>query len=159
MKSLIVDDEVFCRNLMTTYLFGTGEVHQASNGDEALAKFNDALKGGDPYDLILLDILMPGRGGHDVAKSIRAAEKEQQPRRKVNIVMLTVLITIKDAMESYCNRQSAVYLNKPISKDALLKLISNLGLGVKDTRRFPMLLATTKEEERKEDRPWPFASQ
>ena len=128
MKCLIVDDEVFCREFVVTLLRDIARCEQASEGNAALAKFTRALQSEEPYDLVILDIMMPGMSGHDTAKAIRALEKEQNSAKKVNIIMLTALNSANDAMESFCEAQSAAYLVKPVSKDGLFNVISKLGL-------------------------------
>jgi two-component system, chemotaxis family, chemotaxis protein CheY len=128
MKCLIVDDEIFCREFVATLLAGIADCDHASNGTKALELYNAALAGGNPYDLIIMDIMMPEMSGHQVAKTIREIEKEQKPGKRANIVMLTGLNSTNDAMESFCNGQSAAYLVKPVSKDGLFKVISKLGL-------------------------------
>lgn len=128
MKCLIVDDEVFCREFVATLLSTTADCHQASSGTDALDRYNAAMAKGDPYDLVILDIMMPGMNGHDVAKAIRSLERDQKLEKKVSIVMLTALNSANDAMESFCNAQSAAYLVKPVSKEGLFNVVSKLGL-------------------------------
>ena len=128
MKCLIVDDEVFCREFVATLLRDIADCDQASDGGAALTKFTQAQKSDDPYDLVILDIMMPGMSGHDTAKAIRALEKDEQSSKKVNIIMLTALNSANDAMESFCEAQSAAYLVKPVSRDGLFNVISKLGL-------------------------------
>jgi len=128
MKCLIVDDEVFCREFVATLLSATADCIQATSGMEALEKYNSALASDDPFDLVIMDIMMPGMSGHDAAKSIRRIEKEQKPAKRVNIVMLTALNSSNDAMESFCSAQSAAYLVKPVSKEGLFNVLSKLGL-------------------------------
>ena len=128
MKCLIVDDEVFCREFVATLLRATGDCHQASNGGQALELYKRALADSDPYDVIIMDIMMPGMSGHDAAKAIRAFEKEQKIDKRVNIVMLTALNSANDAMDSFCNAQSAAYLVKPVSKTGLFNVMSKLGV-------------------------------
>ena len=128
MKCLIVDDEIFCREFVATLLRATADCDQASNGTEALEKYHSALLREDPYDLIIMDIMMPGMSGHDAAKAIRGIEKDQKPDRRVNIVMLTALNSANEAMESFCNAQSAAYLVKPVSKEGLFNVMSKLGI-------------------------------
>jgi two-component system, chemotaxis family, chemotaxis protein CheY len=128
MKCLIVDDEVFCREFVAALLRSAAECHQASNGKEALEKYHGALAGGEPYDLIILDIMMPGMSGHDAAKAIRETETKQGVAKKVSIVMLSALNSANDAMESFCHAQSAAYLVKPVSKEGLFNVIAKLGL-------------------------------
>ena len=112
MKCLIVDDEVFCREFVATLLHSMGDCHQAGNGTQALELFKGALAAEDPYDVVIMDIMMPGMSGHDTAKEIRTIEKEQKIEKRVNIVMLTALNSANDAMDSFCNAQSAAYLVK-----------------------------------------------
>ncbi|UFS69519.1 response regulator [Geomonas sp. RF6] len=130
MKCLIVDDEIFCREFVATLLKDIAECRQAGSGKEAVAKYTEALESGSPYDLIILDIMMPDMSGHDVAKEIRALEKERKAGG-VKIIMLTALNSPTDAMDSFFNAQSAAYLVKPISKDGLFNVIGKLGLGRK----------------------------
>ena len=128
MKCLIVDDEVFCREFVATLLRDVALCEQASDGNTALAKFTQAHQSDQPYDLVILDIMMPGMSGHDTAKAIRSLENEHASGKKVNIVMLTALNSANDAMESFCEAQSAAYLVKPVSKDGLFNVISKVGL-------------------------------
>lgn len=129
MKCLIVDDEMFCREFVATLLRSTAECHQAGSGAEALDKYSTALASNQPYDLVILDIMMPGMNGQDAAKQIRSLEATRAVENKVNIVMLTALNAANEAMEAFCTEQSASYLVKPVSKDGLFNLISKLGLS------------------------------
>lgn len=130
MKCLIVDDEGFSREFVATLLKDIAECEEATTGSEAVAKFSAALESGAPFDLILLDIMMPEMNGHDTAKAVRSIEKEHglDLRKRVNIVMLTALNSTQDAMESFCSAQSAAYIVKPVSRENLLNVISKLGL-------------------------------
>ena len=67
MRILIVDDEAGLRLTLSDRLRSEGyEVETASDGDSGYEK---ALAGG--YDLILLDLMMPGRNGLDVCRDLR----------------------------------------------------------------------------------------
>ncbi len=77
-RILIVDDEDRIRRLLKMYLEREQyTIEEADNGDTALemAPQND-------YDLILLDLMMPGKDGIEVCKGVR--EKKATP-----IIMLT----------------------------------------------------------------------
>ncbi|MCP4727045.1 MAG: response regulator transcription factor, partial [bacterium] len=50
----------------------------ASDGEEALALFIN-----NPFDLVLLDIMMPGKSGYDVCREIRSTDED------IPIIMLT----------------------------------------------------------------------
>lgn len=78
MKILVVDDEERIRRLLKMYLEREEYIiDEADNGDLALSK---ALE--NDYDLILLDIMMPGKDGIEVCRELR--EKKATP-----IIMLT----------------------------------------------------------------------
>ncbi|MDG3074077.1 DNA-binding response regulator ResD [Bacillus halotolerans] len=77
-KILVVDDEARIRRLLKMYLERENYViEEAENGDEAIAKGLET-----NYDLILLDLMMPGTDGIEVCRQIR--EKKATP-----IIMLT----------------------------------------------------------------------
>jgi two-component system chemotaxis response regulator CheY len=128
MKCLIVDDEMFCREFVATLLRSAAECHQASSGNEALEKYQSALSGPVPYDLVILDIMMPGMNGQEAAKQIRAIERSRQVDKQVCIVMLTALNAANEAMEKFCEEYSATFLVKPVSKDGLFNVVNKLGL-------------------------------
>nr|WP_295971749.1 response regulator transcription factor [uncultured Bacillus sp.] len=78
VKVLVVDDEERIRRLLKMYLEREGYIiEEAEDGNEALAK---ALA--NDYDVILLDLMMPGKDGIEVCRELR--EKKATP-----VVMLT----------------------------------------------------------------------
>ncbi|EIJ78725.1 transcriptional regulator of redox response ResD [Bacillus methanolicus PB1] len=78
VKILVVDDEERIRRLLKMYLERENYIiEEAEDGNEALAK---AL--GSEYDLIILDLMMPGKDGIEVCKELR--EKKATP-----VIMLT----------------------------------------------------------------------
>ena len=134
MKCLIVDDDQLGRELIAEYLKGRGSVDMAASGQEAVEKYQAASESGSPYDLILLDIIMPGMDGHEAAKAIRRLEQERgiTPDKGVNIIVLTSLNTPKDVIESYVSAQSAAHLVKPVTPEKLLATLNKLGLITKE---------------------------
>lgn len=66
-KILIADDEQSIRNAVGFYMRKEGhEVVAAADGDEALRVFEE-----EPFDLVILDVMMPGHGGYEVCSAIR----------------------------------------------------------------------------------------
>jgi two-component system phosphate regulon response regulator OmpR len=82
---LVVDDDRRIRDLLSRYL--TGEGYRISTADSAAAA--RAKLGGMSFDLMILDVMMPGESGFEFAKSIRQTSN-------VPILMLTA----RDAAES-----------------------------------------------------------
>ena len=78
IKILVVDDEERIRRLLKMYLERENYIiDEAEDGNEALSKAH-----AEDYDLILLDIMMPGKDGIEVCRELR--EKKSTP-----VIMLT----------------------------------------------------------------------
>lgn len=77
-RVLVVDDESNIRRIVTSYLRAEGfEVAEASDGETALAMFDRVAA-----DLVLLDVMMPGKDGIEVLREIRT-------KSDVYVIMLT----------------------------------------------------------------------
>ena len=77
-RVLLVDDDVELCEMLCTYLVNEGfEVDAVHDGDAGLER---GLSG--RYDLIVLDVMMPGRGGFDVLRGLR-------PKVSTPVLMLT----------------------------------------------------------------------
>ncbi len=82
-KILVVDDEFIIRDLIRTILEEEGfSVITASEGEEALTKADNELP-----DLILLDLMMPGKSGLEVCRIL----KSQAKTKHIPVVMSTAL--------------------------------------------------------------------
>jgi two-component system, OmpR family, KDP operon response regulator KdpE len=78
-RILVVDDEPQIRRVLRASLSAQGyEIHEARTGEEALTAVRE-----QRFDLILLDMNMPGLGGLETCRQIRASSE-------VAIIMLTV---------------------------------------------------------------------
>jgi two-component system chemotaxis response regulator CheY len=121
MKALIVEDDFTNRILLQAFLSRHGECHTAVNGNEALAAFELANDQGLPYDLICMDMLMPGMNGKDVVKRLREIETSRgiQYTRGVKIIMTTAVRDTQDVFESFQALCDA-YVTKPIDTGKLL---------------------------------------
>ena len=108
---LIVEDEPDIQELLCTYLRDAGyEVHAAGDGEQALLLFSSW-----SFDLVLLDILLPGLDGFSVCRCIR-----QQSR--VPIVMLTALDGEEQQLRGF-GLDIDDYVTKPFSMPVLLAKI------------------------------------
>lgn len=130
LRCLIVDDDELGRELMAQYLEGIAECEMAENGLKAVEMFRNAFEGGNPYDLMLLDIVMPGMDGHVAAKEIRAIERDWgvSINEGVNIIVLSSLNTPGDVIHAYISARSAAHLVKPIRPDKLLATLNKMGI-------------------------------
>ena len=72
-KILVMDDEDFIRDILKEILEELGySVSTTTHGEEALSQYREALEINAPFDVILLDLTIPGgKGGKEVAYEIR----------------------------------------------------------------------------------------
>lgn len=123
-RILVVDDDFVSRKLMVEMLKTSAECDTAANGTEAIEAYNYSIRNNAPYDLIILDISMPGMNGIEVLKKIR--ENEEKARVMVGegipIVVVTAYHeTFLDAFNKGCDD----YMLKPIKKDDLIAKIDS----------------------------------
>lgn len=124
-KILLAEDERGLREITSLALIKNGyEVDAVDNGIDTCT-----LIGNNRYDLIILDIMMPGKDGKEVCRFIRS-------KYDVPVVFLTALGEENDIIEGY-EIGADEYVTKPFSTKVLLAKISVLisrykGMLVKD---------------------------
>lgn len=129
MNILIVDDQQVNRKLLGEILKEYGRCDMADGGQAALDLFEGALEEGEPYDLVLLDIMMPFMDGQETLKKIRHIEKDQgvDPGEESIIIMVTA-VDAQTEMEEAFKHNATDFLNKPINRAKLLVRLSEHGL-------------------------------
>ncbi len=116
-KILVVDDEARNRLLLTRLLDNEGYVHEEANdGSQAISKARVYTP-----DLILLDVMMPGMDGFEVAKQLKADPITEG----IPIIMVTVL-------EDQASRERGLamgveeFISKPVKVNELQIRVRNL---------------------------------
>ena len=113
-RILVVDDEPQIRRVMRTTLVANGyEMAEARSGEDALAMLRS-----ERYDLVLLDVNMPGLGGIAACRAIRS----ERPGLDLAIIMLTVRNDERDKVEAL-DAGADDYVTKPYSTPELLARI------------------------------------
>jgi DNA-binding NtrC family response regulator len=106
-RVLVVDDEAGVRESLRMLLHGECEVAVAESADAALARVGEAMP-----DLILLDLVMPGRSGLELLEELRQLD-DPPP-----VIVLTATKTVTTAVEAM-KLGAADYVTKPFEVDAL----------------------------------------
>lgn len=129
MKTLIVEDDFTSRLLMQELLRNFGMAHVAVNGHEAVEAVKESLKAGQPYDLICLDIMMPGMDGQQALREIRSLEEAKGvfSTDGAKILMTTALDDIQNKIKAFSGLCDG-YLAKPIHKEQLMNELRKLEL-------------------------------
>lgn len=112
---LVVDDEPINRQVLSNHLVPLGyQLGMASSGKEALAALENR-----NYDLVLLDIMMPGMSGYEVCQKIR----ETKAGNVLPVIFLSARNQMQDVAKGF-ETGANDYLAKPISRVELLARIS-----------------------------------
>ncbi len=120
IKILVVDDHTIVRDGLKRILVDAPDIvvsDEASNGQEVIKKV-----GNNDYDLILLDISLPGRSGLDVLKQLKCTKPQ------VPILILSVHPEEQYALRSLRAGASG-YLTKQNSSDELIGAIRKVAKG------------------------------
>ncbi len=100
----------------------------AGDGAAALAAWSNARDAGAPFDLILMDVQMPGMDGLEAARRIRAAEaesaKDQKIHRRTPMLALTANASEDDRVACLGAGMDAL-LVKPLARERLIEAIAN----------------------------------
>lgn len=116
-KILIADDNLDSRDLLSEMLQGNNyELFTAKDGVETIRKIEDHLP-----DLILIDIIMPGKSGYEVCDWVR----ENARTRHILIIIISAS-SERTHREEGLRRGESDYIAKPIDAADLLRRVQKL---------------------------------
>ena len=115
MKILIIEDERLLANSLKSLLEGKGFDVEAVYDGQTGAEYAEL----GIYDLLILDVMMPGLDGYQVARQVRAK------RCTTPILMLTAKSSVEDRIFGL-NAGADYYLTKPFDSRELLACINAL---------------------------------
>jgi DNA-binding NtrC family response regulator len=122
---LVVDDEEIMRDVLEAILSGAGyRVDLARTGEDALRLYSEK-----PFDVVLMDVSMPGMGGLTALEELIRADPEAV------VLMVTAYATFDTAISAW-EKGAAGVIRKPFQNEQILALVAK---GIKSRR---------KEEER-----------
>ncbi|HQT91632.1 MAG TPA: sigma-54 dependent transcriptional regulator [Candidatus Kryptobacter bacterium] len=111
---LIVDDELSVRDSLSKWFKEDGfRVGAAENANRALSLMNEG-----PWDVILLDIKMPGMDGLELQKRLKEIDKT------ASIIMVTAFAAVDSAVQAL-KEGAFYYVTKPVDPEHLSHLVQN----------------------------------
>lgn len=115
LSVLVVEDEPTMRQMLTEMLYAVGvdRVVEAADGAAGLEAFN-----GDSFQIVMLDLGLPDRDGHEIMKEIKADSRQQH----------VVLVTADDSIDSIQRAITAGangYVVKPYSREKIQDVVNN----------------------------------
>ncbi len=123
MKALIVDDCEIARGLLEVALEKYARIEQAENGQQAVQMVERSLEQSMPYDLICLDLNMPGMSGHETLRAVREREEQLATDERAIVFMITASSSPDDMMEALLSGSCDDYLTKPVMHKTLIELL------------------------------------
>jgi DNA-binding response OmpR family regulator len=129
LRILVLEDDASTCRLMQIFLDQIGECRIVSSGRTALDSFQSALDQGKPFDLLLLDIMVPEINGIDVLKKVRMIERSRgiHDRNRAKVIITSSLSDARN-MERARSAESDDYLVKPVNRAKLFSTIRTMGL-------------------------------
>ena len=113
-KILIVDDELSVRNSLREWFLEDGfAVETAEDGNAALQRMSSG-----PYDIVIIDLKMPGMDGITLERRIREIDKDAA------IIILTAFASVETAVEAL-KLGAFDYVTKPVDPDELSNTVRN----------------------------------
>jgi two-component system, LytTR family, response regulator AlgR len=122
LRVLIVDDSSFSRSVLSNLIrAGTGdrcEITEAANGTDALEHVSGTTV---PFDLVTLDLQMPGQDGISIATTLR----EQGCRSKLALITANVQANVRSRAETL----ALDFIPKPLNPDKVSQLLKGVGIA------------------------------
>ena len=111
---LIIDDEEEIRESIELLLTSEGlSTDTAGNGEEGLKKIEENL-----YDLVLLDLMLPGKSGMEVQREIKRIDPT------LPVVIITAIGAVETAVTAI-KEGSFDYVTKPWNNEKLVVIVTN----------------------------------
>ncbi len=119
-KVLITDDNQTNLDILNYVMETAGIiVTVCSDGEETVKTVSEAYEKNDPFDICVLDIMMPGMSGNDMARQIREKHGNSMP-------LLAFSSSIDDSAKSCEEAGFNGFLPKPINRTKLFKMMVRL---------------------------------
>lgn len=127
MRALIVEDDALSARVLHLTLSPHFSTQCTDTADGSFAAYMQALDDDAPFDVVLLDLMLPGESGLTVLERIRTVEMTRGLPR-VPVLVTTAVTDITIALQAFEQGHISAYLVKPLDFDRLLAELRNLDL-------------------------------
>lgn len=130
MRILIAEDDETCSMILESMFKPYGTSVVVADGEAAIRAVTTELVKQQPFDLICLDIMMPGLDGQACLRCIRAIEQGfGRVGGAGTQIMMTTALNAPESIFSAFRSQCEGYLVKPIDRVKLTDQLSKLGFS------------------------------
>jgi len=118
LKILLVEDNVLNQKVVSFNLRKFNyEVIAVTNGVDALQRLTE-----ENFDLVLMDLMLPGMNGYEITLEIRKREKEAGIEKEIPIIALTANTLDNDRQKCFEVGMNE-YLSKPFTVEELVQKV------------------------------------
>lgn len=131
MRVLIADDDRMDRTVLEKILGRSSTVHTANDGEEALDMFGKAIDEGAPYDVVILDIIMPGIDGVTACRLMRLIERARGVAGRSRFFFISAHHDLRGIGEGVFPEGRNVFFSKPVlnSIGEISRIVQAAGKG------------------------------
>jgi two-component system chemotaxis response regulator CheY len=130
LRILIIEDAPVNQEFLLLALRPHGECLAVLTGEAGLAEHRRALDQARPFDVIFLDIMLPGIDGLKTLELLRAEEDSfgVPQSRRAHVIITTVLDDDRAASRAFMRGNAVSYMTKPFRVHQITEELANLGL-------------------------------
>ena len=127
MRTLIVDDQpVSCEVLRSTLEHQKFDISIANSGEAGLAAVIEAYHNGQPFELLLVDWMMPGMDGIEMIRRVRELEATSQPTLQHAIAVMVTSHGRESVSQAAADVHLDAILDKPVLPSTLFDVVIGL---------------------------------
>ncbi len=135
LRILVVDDNATARKFFNSCLCSCGfEVETATDGSAALVELQKAVERGRPFDLVLMDWMMPGMDGVEATRQI----KNDPKLTRIPAVLMITAYNREEIVKAAEKAGASGFLTKPVSRSLLIDSIMDI-FGEKEAEDRPVV--------------------
>ncbi|WP_432737700.1 response regulator [Maridesulfovibrio sp. FT414] len=134
MRILVVEDSstsrMYLQEILKDVTGADAEIDCAASGEEALEKYEQKRLSGRGFNLIFMDIILPGMDGLQTLEKIRDIELKNavSEENKTKAIITTALDDGAKATRAFFQCEAISYITKPITTDKIQAEMSKFGL-------------------------------
>lgn len=130
LRILIIEDERVNQEFLRLALRPYGDCLAVGTGEAGLLEHRRAMDEARAFDVVFLDLMLPGISGLKTLELLRAAEDEFQvpDLRRAQVIVTTVLDDDRMASRAFVQGRAASFMTKPFRAAQLADELKKLGL-------------------------------
>jgi len=130
MRILVVEDSEVNREFLLAILEDFGQPVGADSAEDALELFRDAHREKNPFELVFMDIMLPGMDGLQAIEEIRALETAEEipPPSRAKVLVASALDNDSATKRAFFQGSAVSYITKPLTREKIRAEMEKLGL-------------------------------